>query len=82
MSIGIGIHCWFCEHGPCNDECRNYEEPEQPKELSEDEKLKQIIINAFTEGMNYANIPLPQTFDYPAERYGNYIITEIKNKRK
>lgn len=21
MSIGIGLHCWYCEHGPCNGEC-------------------------------------------------------------
>lgn len=21
MAIGIGLHCWYCEHGPCNGEC-------------------------------------------------------------
>lgn len=21
MGIGIGLHCWYCEHGPCNGEC-------------------------------------------------------------
>lgn len=23
MAIGIGLHCWYCEHGPCNGECQN-----------------------------------------------------------
>lgn len=21
MAIGIGLHCWYCEHGPCTGEC-------------------------------------------------------------
>jgi hypothetical protein len=21
MAIGIGLHCWYCEHGPCNGDC-------------------------------------------------------------
>ena len=22
MAIGIGLHCWYCDHGPCNGECK------------------------------------------------------------
>lgn len=22
MSIGIGLHCWYCEHGPCTGICK------------------------------------------------------------
>lgn len=21
MALGIGLHCWYCEHGPCNNTC-------------------------------------------------------------
>lgn len=38
MAIGIGLHCWFCEHGPCNGECqtgaRFDEIPKQTDNLS------------------------------------------------
>lgn len=27
MAIGIGLHCWYCEHGPCNGECRDQDSP-------------------------------------------------------
>lgn len=22
MAIGIGLHCWYCDHGPCNGDCK------------------------------------------------------------
>jgi hypothetical protein len=27
MAIGIGLHCWYCEHGPCNGQCRVEDSP-------------------------------------------------------
>lgn len=21
MSIGIGLNCWYCDHGPCTKDC-------------------------------------------------------------
>jgi mannose-6-phosphate isomerase len=30
MAIGIGMHCWYCEHGPCNGECKT-EEKQPPR---------------------------------------------------
>lgn len=23
MAIGIGLHCWYCDHGPCNGDCND-----------------------------------------------------------
>jgi hypothetical protein len=32
MAIGVGFHCWYCEHGPCTGDCR--EEPNvQPSKV-------------------------------------------------
>jgi hypothetical protein len=27
MAIGIGLHCWYCDHGPCNGECNKKPPP-------------------------------------------------------
>jgi O-acetyl-ADP-ribose deacetylase (regulator of RNase III) len=27
MAIGIGLHCWYCDHGPCNGQCREEDTP-------------------------------------------------------
>ena len=35
MGIGIGLHCWFCDHGPCNHNCTN---PLFNGELRKDDK--------------------------------------------
>jgi O-acetyl-ADP-ribose deacetylase (regulator of RNase III) len=41
MSIGIGLHCWYCEHGPCNGECKNdYSQVSPITNLIEEAKLK------------------------------------------
>ena len=29
MSIGIGLHCWYCNHGPCNNECTKQQNKKQ-----------------------------------------------------
>ena len=43
-------------------------------ELTE-QKLKQIITDAFNEGLIY-----DLNFDCPAERYAEYIVNELKQK--
>ena len=38
MGIGIGLHCWYCEHGPCNGTC----ERQDKKKLTKEEIWKLI----------------------------------------
>ena len=40
------------------------------------EELKQIIIDAFNEGLKYDNL----IFDYPAERYASFILNKLPQK--
>jgi O-acetyl-ADP-ribose deacetylase (regulator of RNase III) len=41
MAIGIGLHCWYCEHGPCNGECKIDPCQESPiTNVLEEAKLK------------------------------------------
>jgi len=35
MAIGIGLHCWYCDHGPCTNDCFN-------EKKSVDEKVKEV----------------------------------------
>jgi O-acetyl-ADP-ribose deacetylase (regulator of RNase III) len=47
MAIGIGLHCMYCDHGPCNGDCTGHDEPtEEPtiKEIRE-KKINQILSN-------------------------------------
>lgn len=48
MAIGIGLHCWYCEHGPCNGECKN-----------DDEIKKQEISSAAEETSNISGETRP-----------------------
>lgn len=52
MAIGIGLHCWYCEHGPCNERC--HEEGERKaitkevidfamKEVSKDVRKPKVV---------------------------------------
>ena len=41
MAIGIGLHCMYCEHGPCDYSCRK--EREKTKQEIRDEKIKKIL---------------------------------------
>jgi hypothetical protein len=41
MAIGIGLHCWYCDHGPCNGECDTYKSANIY--LSEEDKIKNIF---------------------------------------
>lgn len=48
MAIGIGLHCWFCDHGPCSGECtREYNENMKKKSKSEkrEKKIETILSN-------------------------------------
>ena len=41
MSIGIGMHCWYCEHGPCTGICKEDMCQESPfTNLIEEAKMK------------------------------------------
>jgi hypothetical protein len=41
MVIGIGLHCWYCEHGPCTGECHVEEKQTRESYLEEEnQKLK------------------------------------------
>ncbi len=40
MAIGIGLHCWYCEHGPCDGTCLK---ELKSKEQIRDEKIKKIL---------------------------------------
>jgi hypothetical protein len=42
MSIGIGLHCWYCEHGPCNGECSRIMEQEKKSKIR-DQKIEKIL---------------------------------------
>lgn len=33
MGIGMGLHCWYCEHGPCTDECKGDKKEVEAKKL-------------------------------------------------
>lgn len=41
MAIGIGLHCMYCDHGPCDNSCRK--EMEKTKQEIRDEKIKKIL---------------------------------------
>ena len=41
MAIGIGLHWWYCDHGPCNGECDTYKSANIY--LSEEDKIKNIF---------------------------------------
>ena len=43
MAIGIGLHCWYCDHGPCNGECDYYKKNEEDKIKNEEDKIKNIF---------------------------------------
>jgi O-acetyl-ADP-ribose deacetylase (regulator of RNase III) len=41
MGIGIGLHCWYCEHGPCTGICKEDMCQESPfTDLAAEAKLK------------------------------------------
>lgn len=45
MVIGIGLHCWYCEHGPCNGECEIWEEKrQQALEIAREEELQKKMM--------------------------------------
>jgi hypothetical protein len=41
MAIGIGLHCWYCDHGPCDRTC--LKDQVKTKQEVRDEKLKKIL---------------------------------------
>lgn len=46
MAIGIGLHCWYCEHGPCNGECKNDNEPKVSEKY---ESILKILLKSHRE---------------------------------
>lgn len=49
MAIGIGLHCWYCEHGPCNGECNKEEEKIKPKKKINKQNLRNNKIEKILE---------------------------------
>lgn len=51
MSIGIGLHCWYCEHGPCNGECeRDKETSDKKPDAKKHYLLNDLDISTVSEG--------------------------------
>jgi hypothetical protein len=48
MAIGIGLHCWYCEKGPCNGEC-NKEKNEKHKNSEKFESILNILLKSHRE---------------------------------
>jgi len=43
MAIGIGLHCLYCDKGPCNNDCKNdHSEKKSGKDIR-DEKISKIL---------------------------------------
>lgn len=40
MGIGIGLHCWYCNHGPCNGECEDHIRKPEKKIKPKNKKKK------------------------------------------
>ena len=52
MAIGIGLHCWYCDHGPCNGEC-NQSNYKNENDLSEAKrKLYSLLLNMNPDDMS------------------------------
>lgn len=47
MAIGIGLHCMYCDHGPCTRECDRQDNPIKSPTKSEirEKKIKTILSN-------------------------------------
>jgi hypothetical protein len=47
MAIGIGLHCLYCDHGPCNGQCRvvdkKFNGPKKSKSDKRDEKISILL---------------------------------------
>jgi hypothetical protein len=44
MAIGIGLHCLYCDHGPCNGDCKiDHEPPKKSKSDKRDEKISILL---------------------------------------
>lgn len=39
MAIGIGLHCLYCDHGPCNGDCRSDDQNSDEKKVKEIRKI-------------------------------------------
>jgi hypothetical protein len=48
MAIGIGLHCWHCDHGPCSGECKG------------DEKERDAKKKGFNDGISRAQLAVIQ----------------------
>ena len=44
MAIGIGLHCWYCEHGPCNERC--HEESERKVTTKKIKRSEAVVVKA------------------------------------
>lgn len=60
MAIGIGLHCWYCDHGPCTGDCKesNRQTTSDSKSINEKLTIDQIMREYPHEwnGTNYIEI--------------------------
>lgn len=52
MAIGIGLHCWYCDHGPCNGDCKNDIKNTKSSKDKEKETLDLLIESHKSRGMD------------------------------